>query len=476
MAANSNTLRQNAQGKWKLSLYHTGKSSIVIPAKFKYAGIPVAFNITSTLPSDGVDTGWKTELGVPIDFYNDVERVYTPYTEGNKRYKVRMPEKITVTPYQSGGGEPETPYLISNLLPNSINCSGGNVTLTIESNVSWTISDNSGLLSYSTSAGTGDKTVTVRVPAYSSQTTDRSFSIIVTGQSGLTETEELTQIKASGGGGDSGRTVDLYFFTRYMQKSDGTWSARYWLDDAAPDGVSTQVDFSGNGGKHTYANAGKDVREVNNLLDGVTTEIGYMTRFWATPSNFTYQGTTYRFIERRIENSYNVYSEEYGEGYLAPIKNKSSYSTLQTNQLDFSMYYGSLRDLSDNDFSVDSGGNITAKKIYCTAYFQEGTSAETYSSAYKKENMVRKFIVENPDNLALGFFRDVRLDVHRTKDFDLLIYDSRMNNITSKFKKVKATYNDRPPVVIDNNLKTGYLYMLKDGMTLEPGTYQITLQ
>lgn len=488
----ASSIIQNAQGKWKLSLKHGGKGGITIPAKFTYSGTEIEFGITNNFPSTPIDTGWKTELGEPIDFYNKVDRVYTPYIDGNKRYIVHVPESIAIIPYDGGGGgggdEPEPvpvvqPYLGIRLNKNKVEATGGGVVLIIESNVSWEITDNSGILSYTVTSGTDDKRVTISVPTYTNEASDRTFIITVRG-SGLTKNVSLTQSKAEhedeGGedeGDDSGTTkeVGLTIYIRYIQNSTGTWKARYWLQDILPDGIDVPLKIMNNAGDVQYVMAGKDVRETDNIVNGTTSELGYVTRFYASFENFTYDGVTFVCDEEnRVATSCNVYSTEYGEGYW--VAGKKSPGTKYSSRLDYRVMYGCLRDLSDGVFVVDDDGNMTGRTINEKSYFVEGTSAYTYFSRYKKENMVRKFMVDESENFSLGFFIDIFTQAHPTQDLDVIIYDSEMNDITNYFKKVSAVFNVRPPMTYDTNMKKGYLYVLKDGHTIEPGTYQIAIR
>ena len=198
----ASSLEQNRQGKWKLSIRH-GKAGLSIPAKFTYNGVPVAFDVTNT--KEPIDTGWQTELGTSIDFFNEneVTREYTPVIKDGIRYIVHKPENIRVVPYQGGDDTGETPYLRAELYPNTVESGGGQVNLAIESNVSWQISDNSDYLMYSKTQGSNNDTVFVSVPAYANTGTDRTNTITVSGPNGLRSQQTITQKKASdGGGGD----------------------------------------------------------------------------------------------------------------------------------------------------------------------------------------------------------------------------------------------------------------------------------
>ena len=191
----ASSLSQNRQGKWKLSIKHS-KAGVTIPARFTYKGIPVAFSMTNT--SKEIDTGWKTELGAPIDFFNEVTRDYTPVTQGGVRYTVHKPEyDITITPYPIKDESGETPYLNTELYPNTVESGGGEVNLVIECNVQWQISDNAGYLLYSKTQGANTDTVTIQVPANIDTATSRTITIVVTGPDGLDSMQTLTQKKAS---------------------------------------------------------------------------------------------------------------------------------------------------------------------------------------------------------------------------------------------------------------------------------------
>ena len=141
------TLQQDANGRWKLTIRHESIAGLEIPAVFTYNGSPVSFNITNS--EQTINTEWETPLGSGLSIVNmvngvsypdDVKRVYSQvhHTDG-KTYIVKN-ENFSVQPYNSSGSGATSTLVLS---WSSKNVSSGASTtgtlLHLSSNTSWTI-------------------------------------------------------------------------------------------------------------------------------------------------------------------------------------------------------------------------------------------------------------------------------------------------------------------------------------------------
>ena len=283
----ASSLSQDRQGKWKLAIKHS-KDGVIIPATFTYKGVPVSFDMTATKRE--IDTGWKTELGAYLDFYNEVTRDYTPVIQDGTKYIVHKPENITITPYHIDDDSGETPYLRTELHPSTVESGGGEVSLVIASNVPWEISDNAGYLSYSKTQGSNNDTITIQVPAYSDTGTDRTITIIVTGTNGLSGTQTITQKKASDGGTG---VYKLNVTTNPHSSSYYNGNSGLYAYDSSTPSTSTNVDADMNPNKWGLVKKTYRGRILQSNLLVSETDDG-VSEFWINPTKSPSQVETHR--------------------------------------------------------------------------------------------------------------------------------------------------------------------------------------
>lgn len=127
MAANSNALTQNAQGRWDLTLKHDKPNvNLQIPARLTYDGIQVSTTITNVEKT--INTDWYTELGVPIN-PDDIDKYAQPITKDGKTYIVTA-WTFDVKEYKDSGTTAETIYSVEVLPKTASIASNGHVSLT----------------------------------------------------------------------------------------------------------------------------------------------------------------------------------------------------------------------------------------------------------------------------------------------------------------------------------------------------------
>lgn len=187
-------LRQTSNGKWNIVGIHHDQPGITIPATFTYNSSAVSFEIKwSEESAKTIETDWKTQLGVAIEL-DDIERVYTDVEADDRIYHVRLgiDEHFEIIPAPSG--EPAT--LIVSCVPMPTGSQQTTATLTIDSNVDWTISCDVDWITVSGPlTGTGDATRTVTVAA-NPTTSPRTGHITVVG-GGITREITITQAGAA---------------------------------------------------------------------------------------------------------------------------------------------------------------------------------------------------------------------------------------------------------------------------------------
>ena len=193
MPANSNALRQNAQGRWDLTLRHDKPNiDLEIPVKLTYRGTQVSMTVKYT--EQTVNTGWYTELGVPIDT-NDIIKYAQPVIKGGKTYTVTG-WTIDVEEYHDSGTTED--YLTFSPTSKQVASSSTSFTLSVSSNTSWSIGTNTSVdwLGMNYNSGTGNKDITVTIEANND---GEGRDVTILGYIGSTQKASCEITQSSGG-------------------------------------------------------------------------------------------------------------------------------------------------------------------------------------------------------------------------------------------------------------------------------------
>lgn len=176
-------LRQASNGKWKIVGIKHDQPGISIPAEYTYNGSKKTFNITTSEKT--IATDWETPLGEAIKLA-DITRTYTDVVDGNKIYRVKLPENFTIHP--AGTPDPDPTISLKVSPTTTIPSTGGTIRYTAtttpaDTEIEVKCSNNLSIIkttktgSFSVPANSSESQITYRVSAYCAD----NPSIIATG-------------------------------------------------------------------------------------------------------------------------------------------------------------------------------------------------------------------------------------------------------------------------------------------------------
>ena len=364
--AGENRLAQDGQGRWNLTISHDAPG-VVIPAWLSYDSIREDVNIENTQKT--IETHWYTELNVPID-PDEIEKYAAPVVKDGKTYIVKD-WRFAVVPWSG-----ETGSSISMVLSqNTIASSGGEITLSILSDTSWTISKDKSFVSLSSTAGTGNGTVTVSVNEYTSSAQNRTVTFTATTTDGTASAKTaLTQTKASGSEAyitlklsqtaitASGGQVTLTVSSNTswtLEKSDTFASLSVTAGTNTKDVTVTVPSYTSTTKNRTIYFTGKTTDESASATTGLTQrKVSVTHELEVTPSTATLND---------------------GDTVQLSAKYYTLHDGVRKSVIDVTTNSRTVWTTSDSNYATVSGGLVTAKNL-SSEYDRTAVITATYGS------------------------------------------------------------------------------------------------